>query len=131
MIYEPGQEPEELRKHLSLLMKELREAYPDGLIVADMWKHDRWDNLLGHLVKQLGYPDSVSFLKAYGFEVFGDLSAQSQVITRSQPVVETPKKSASTVEQKLMYNAWYALRVGSRSKSLNHNKPPLISRLLQ
>lgn len=92
MIYEPGREPEEAKKYLGLLMKELREAYPDGLIVADMWNHERWDNLLDHLVKTLGYSDSVSFLKAYGFEVFGDLTAKKPEVTRIQPVVETPKK---------------------------------------
>lgn len=92
MIYEPGQEPEEVKKHLGILMKELHEAYPDGLIVADMWKHEKWDNLLKHVVEKLGYPDSISFLKAYGFEVFGDLSAQKQEITRSQPIAEPPKK---------------------------------------
>lgn len=90
-MFEKGNEPQELRKHLNLLMKELHEAYPDGLVVADMWNHERWDNLLAHLVKNLNYPDNISFLNAYGFEVFGDLSARKQEMTRSQPV-EQPKK---------------------------------------
>lgn len=93
MIYEPGQEPEELKTYLGLLMKELHEAYPDGLIVADMWKHERWDNLVEHLVKQLGYSNNVAFLKAYGFDVFGDLSNASQEITRNQPIERAQKKS--------------------------------------
>lgn len=86
MIYEPGKEPEEYKKHLNLLLRELKEAYPDGLIVTDMWNHTRWDKLTEYLFSSLGYDDNISFLKAYGYDVFGDLNTSPQGATRSQPV---------------------------------------------
>lgn len=70
MLYAPGNEPEELKKYLNMLMRELHEKFPDDLIVMDMWDHERWDKLAGFLVQKLGYPNGRSFLNAYGFEVF-------------------------------------------------------------
>gem|GEM_PF-5828287 len=72
MIYTPGNEPEEVKRHLSILLRELRSAFPEGLIAMDMWNHARWDRLAGYLVQKLGYPNGRSFLEAYGFEVFDD-----------------------------------------------------------
>lgn len=95
-MYEKGNEPQELRKHINLLMKELHEAYPEGLITVDDWKHERWDRLTEFLYPKLGYKDSVSFLKDYGFDVFGELSTTpQQVVERSQPVERVQKKALS------------------------------------
>ena len=99
MNYEPGQEPEELQKYIRLLMKELNETYPEGLIITDLWKHERWDRVVEFLTEKLGYSDNISFLKAYGFEVFGELNTkkqeipQEQDIPRSQPVERPRRKS--------------------------------------
>lgn len=76
--YKPGTEPEEYKKHLNILLRELRTAFPEKLIVMDMWNHDRWDKLAGYLVNKLGYPNERSFLEAYGFEVFGEESISGE-----------------------------------------------------
>lgn len=91
MIYEPGSEPEEIKKHLNLLLRDLHEAFPDGLIVGDMWKHEKWDSLLSFLTTKLGYPDSTSLLNAYGFEMFGNIAIKK---SDSEPI-RTPKKVLS------------------------------------
>ena len=91
-MYEKGTEPQEVKKHVSLLMKELHEAYPEGLITTDNWKHERWDNLIEFIYPKLGYTDSIAFLKDYGFDVFGHLSTKPQVVERSQPIERTQKK---------------------------------------
>ena len=93
MTYERGQEPEELQKYIRLLTKELNETFPEGLIISDLWKHERWDRVVEYLIDKLGYPDNVSFLKAYGFDVLGELNTKEQEMTRSQPV-ERPHKKA-------------------------------------
>lgn len=92
-MYEKGNEPQELTKHINLLMKELHEAFPEGLIMASDWRHERWDGLVEFLYPKLGYYDNISFLKDYGFDVFGDLTTSSQVDTRSLPIERTHRKS--------------------------------------
>jgi len=92
-MYEKGNEPQELKKHINLLMKELHEAYPEGLITVDNWRHERWDSLVEFLFPKLGYSDNTSFLKDYGFDVFGELITKPQVIERGQPIDRTQRKS--------------------------------------
>ncbi len=70
MAYQPGREPEELKKYVALLIKELRETYPDGIVDMARWNHERWDRPAGYLVQKLGYPNGRSFLNAYGFDVY-------------------------------------------------------------
>ena len=92
-MYEKGNEPQELQKHINLLFKELHEAYPEELITVDKWKHERWDGLVEFLYPKLGYPDNTSFLKDYGFDVFGELSTNPQIAEKSQPIERAQRKS--------------------------------------
>ncbi len=92
MIYEPGNEPEELKKHIDRLMGELHEAFPDDLIIVDMWKHERWDSLVEHIFPRLGYENNISFLKAYGFDIVGDLSTKKAKEEPPRAVERAPRK---------------------------------------
>lgn len=85
-MYEKGNEPQELWKHIDFLMKELHEAFPEGFIRAGDWKHEKWDSLVEFLYPKLGYSDTFSFLKDYGFDVFGELTTASQAVEKNQPV---------------------------------------------
>ncbi len=83
-MYEKGNEPQELKKYINILMKDLHKAYPEGLIPNGDWRHDwrheSWDILVEYLYPKLGYRDNVSFLKDYGFEVFGELTTTPQQV---------------------------------------------------
>ncbi|MBR6115772.1 MAG: hypothetical protein IKQ10_11460 [Oscillospiraceae bacterium] len=94
-MYEKGNEPQELKKHVAFITKELQEAYPEGLITADTWKHEKWDSLVEYLYPKLGYSDSVAFLKAYDFEVFGELNTKPQETTQNQAAERTQRKALS------------------------------------
>lgn len=94
MLYKPGQEPEELKKYLNLLLRELHNTYPDDLVVMDMWNHDRWDKVAGYLVKNLGYPNGKAFLNAYGFEVADHLDAEPDY--DPEPIKRNPPRSNNT-----------------------------------
>ena len=101
MPYQPGNEPEELKKHLNMLLREIRTTFPEGLIVMDMWNHARWDKLAGYLVHKLGYPNGRSFLTAYGFEVFdgSELKEEPSVMPTEitdTAVNETSQESATS-----------------------------------
>ncbi len=93
MSYEPGREPEELKKHVDHLLTELQEAFPDGLIIVDMWKHERWDRLVEYLIPRLGYDDNASFLKAYGFDLVGDLKTEKESNKLSRSADRESKKT--------------------------------------
>ncbi len=93
MIYEPGKEPEEHKKYIEHLMEELHEAFPDGIIIVDMWKHERWDRLVEYIFPQLGYEDAISFLKAYGFDVIGELNTQKERTETGRSVERASKKA--------------------------------------
>ena len=80
MHYTPGNEPEELKKHLKVLLRDLHSAFPEGLVVMDMWNHERWDKLAVYLMKKLGYPNGRSFLEAYGFEVFDSETVKAETL---------------------------------------------------
>lgn len=99
MVYEPGKEPEEYKKYLNLLLRELKEAFPDGLIVADMWNHSRWDKVTEYLFNSLEYDDNISFLNAYGYEVFGDLDTAPNSAAKARPVVQAPQPRESDQEE--------------------------------
>ena len=89
-MYTPGNEPEELRKYLNLLLKELHAQYPDDLIVMDMWNHERWDKVAGYLTKKLGYPNGRAFLHAYGFEIAESLDEEPE--TEPEPIRRTTSR---------------------------------------
>ena len=97
-MYTPGNEPEEIRKYLNVLLKELHEKFPDDLVVMDMWNHERWDKLAGYLVQKLGYPNGRSFLNAYGFEVFDGPEAESPFQSQQEPEPVINKTPIETVQ---------------------------------
>ena len=98
-MYSPGQEPKALKKHLNLLLRELRAAYPEGLVVMDMWNHERWDKLAGYLVQKLGYPNGRSFLKAYGFDVFEEDLAPEEPATNEKESTEAKQEVAAAAAE--------------------------------
>ena len=83
MPYTPGNEPAELKKYINYMLRELHTTYPDGLVVMDLWDHERWDKVAGYLVKSLGYPNGRSFLNAYGFEVFDGKKTTQKTVTQN------------------------------------------------
>ena len=69
ILYAPGEEPENLRKRLNTLFEKLDGAYPDKKISRLYQDHKKWGETVTELYRLLGYPDSQSFLEAYGYTV--------------------------------------------------------------
>ena len=68
-MYAPGQEPEKLRRRLDRLFAKLEKTYPDKRIVGLNADHPHWGEQVTELYRLLAYPDSASFLAAYGFSL--------------------------------------------------------------
>lgn len=68
-IIPKGQEPANIKKRLDTLFPKLNEAYPDKVIRSLARDHKKWAETVTELYRALGYPDSESFLKAYGYAV--------------------------------------------------------------
>ena len=68
-IIRRGQEPANIKKRLDTLFPKLNEAYPDKVIRSLAKDHKKWAETVTELYRALGYPDSESFLKAYGYTV--------------------------------------------------------------
>lgn len=66
-IIRPGEEPENIKKRLTILFEKLDGAYPDKNIVGLRKDHKKWGETVTDLYRKLGYPDSKSFLEAYGY----------------------------------------------------------------
>ena len=64
-----GMEPANIKKRLDTLFPKLNEAYPDKVIRSLAKDHKKWAETVTELYRTLGYPDSESFLKAYGYTV--------------------------------------------------------------
>lgn len=64
-----GMEPANIKKRLDTLFPKLIEAYPDKVIRSLARDHKKWAETVTELYRALGYPDSESFLKAYGYTV--------------------------------------------------------------
>lgn len=69
VLYAVGQEPDDIRERLERLFEKLDSAYPDKVIVALTKNHGYWAEIVTELYRLLGYPDSWSFLEAYGYQV--------------------------------------------------------------
>lgn len=67
VLYPPGEEPENIRQRLDRLFAKLDYAYPDKIIVGLNRDHRKWGEAVTELYRLLGYPDSSSFLSAYGY----------------------------------------------------------------
>ena len=50
-------------------LSEIEEAFPDHLIYMEKWNHDRWDEPMVTLCRQLGYTRGDTFLKLKGFRI--------------------------------------------------------------
>ncbi len=114
MPYSPGNEPENLKKYLNLLLKELNEQFPDGLIVMDMWNHERWDKIAGYLTKGLGYPNGRAFLNAYGFDIADNL----ETVPEPEPIVTPSSRSA-----KANYDSGSDKRASKKSAKTDYEPP--------
>ena len=68
-MYAPGQEPEKLRRRLDRLFAKLEKTYPDKRIVGLNADHPHWGEQVTEIYRLLDYPDSASFLAAYGFSL--------------------------------------------------------------
>jgi hypothetical protein len=121
MPYTPGNEPEELKRHLNVLLKDLHQNFPDGLIIMDMWNHERWDRVAGYLTKNLGYPNGRSFLEAYGFEVFvgedEDVEEKSSSNSKPQQVeitkISVKKSTKKTITSIIVVILVLAIGIGA------------------
>lgn len=67
VLYPPGKEPENIRQRLDRLFTKLNSAYPDKVIFGLNKDHPKWGESVTELYRLLGYPDSSSFLSAYGY----------------------------------------------------------------
>ena len=66
--YNPGMEPENLKKKLKSLFEKLDSAYPDKIVIGLHNDHKKWGETVTTLYRELGYPDGKSFLEAYGYQ---------------------------------------------------------------
>ncbi len=67
-FFKPGEEPSRLRSRLDSIFEKLDSAYPDKVIVKLQKEHGHWSETVKLLSRALGYPDTHSFLKAYGYQ---------------------------------------------------------------
>ena len=69
IIYQPGQEPEKIKKRMDTLFAKFDIAYPDKVIVGLSKDHKKWAQTVTELYRLLGYPNGNAFLEAYGYTV--------------------------------------------------------------
>ena len=67
-FYNPGEEPEKLKKRMKTLFDKLDSAYPDKIIIGLHNDYKKWGETVTTLYRELGYPDGKSFLEAYGYQ---------------------------------------------------------------
>lgn len=68
-IIPKGSEPVNIKKRMDTLFTKLDSAYPDKVIQGLQKDHKNWSETVREFSKALGYPDSESFLNAYGYTV--------------------------------------------------------------
>ena len=88
-IIPKGGEPAEVKKRMEDLFRKLDRAYPDKVICGMSRDHKKWGETVTELYRLLGYPDSRSFLKAYGYTV---KNASSRPKTDHEAVMGELKK---------------------------------------
>ena len=64
-----GEEPLNIKKRMDTLFAKLDSAYPDKVISGLEKDHKKWAETVRELYRLLDYPDSESFLNAYGYSV--------------------------------------------------------------
>lgn len=64
-----GEEPLNIKKRMDTLFAKLDSAYPDKVISGLQKDHKKWAETVRELHRLLDYPDSESFLNAYGYTV--------------------------------------------------------------
>ena len=69
VLYQPGEEPANIRSRMDTLFGKLDGAYPDKQISGLQADHKKWAETAGEIRKLLGYPDSKAFLEAYGYTI--------------------------------------------------------------
>ena len=69
ILYEPGQEPENIRRRIRTLCEKLDAAYPDRRISGLYNDHKKWGETVTELRRILGYVDNTTLLEAYGYTV--------------------------------------------------------------
>ena len=55
VLYQPGQEPEQIRQRIEILFAKLDEAYPDKVIVGLHKEHKKWGETVTDLYRKFGY----------------------------------------------------------------------------
>ena len=88
-IIPKGAEPAEVKKRMDNLFRKLDQAYPDKVICGMSRDHKKWGETVTELYRLLGYPDSRSFLQAYGYTV---KNASSRPKTDHEAVLAELKK---------------------------------------
>ncbi len=72
VLYEPGQEPKDIRQKIHRLKEKLDSAYPDKVVTRLHTDHKKWGEAVTQLYRLLGYPDGKTFLAAYGYTMQDD-----------------------------------------------------------
>lgn len=68
-VFNPGNEPENLKKKLNDFFAKLDEFYPDKVVVALHNTHKKLGEKLTALYRELGYENGNSLLEAYGYTI--------------------------------------------------------------
>lgn len=89
-IIPKGNEPANIKKRLDILFPKLDGAYPDKVIRSLNKEHRKWGETVTELYRALGYPDSESFLTAYGYTV--ERAAGGRPTNDHMAVIEELKK---------------------------------------
>ena len=97
-IYMPGQEPEKIQKRLQTLFPKLDVAYPDKVIRSLQRDHKKWAETVTELYRLLGYPDSESFLNAYGYTVERGPAGRQSTVDPHAIITELQKRYPNGTE---------------------------------
>lgn len=76
---------EKVKRIRRALLRELNEAYPDGVIDMAQWDHTRWDRSAGWLVRQLGYESGRAFLEDSGFRIRSNTAPSCRAEEEAKP----------------------------------------------
>ena len=87
---EKGKEPANIKKRLDTLFAKLDSAYPDKVISGLQKDHKHWAETVTELYRLLGYPDSETFLNAYGYTV--KRAAAGRPKGNSEDIIEELKR---------------------------------------
>lgn len=90
--YAVGNEPENVKKRITILFAKLDEAYPDKVIIGLAGDHKKWDETAREISKQLGYDSKNDFLIAYGYKIESKSAGRTKAVFSEDIIAELQRR---------------------------------------